>query len=187
MPREVWKAEVKPMVENEHQSFLNRIALPDMHYTFDDAPIAYLSNSKNITKSTIDSAVRHKSPVVQISGVSHELSTPEHIDYVMQHGSSNVKKYAMLSNRVSKQHIDLAIQDSDPDVRSTALMSDIAGPEHVTVGLADSNPAVRLNAVRHPAITDEQLHHVLQHEKDDFIKQMAQITLKRRKAIKSFD
>lgn len=33
-------------LSKEHQSFLSRFAKPDLHYSFEDAPIAYLRNAK---------------------------------------------------------------------------------------------------------------------------------------------
>ena len=67
-------------LDEEHQDFLAKYFKADDHYTKEEAPVAWLENSKNVTRKDIDDAMDHADPMIRRSAIGNHIADETHID-----------------------------------------------------------------------------------------------------------
>lgn len=110
------------MVTELHNRFLEKYAQPGRHFSFDEAPTAYM--------------------------VAGGEATPEMIERTLAVGDFEAKKQALRSPNSTREHVDVALRDPDWYVRMNALRHPTIVEGDLIKARHDASAHVREEAIR---------------------------------------
>ncbi len=94
-----------------HQRFLEKYTLSDAHYTYEDCPLLYLKQSKEVTKEHLDKALNDTNTDVRLAAASNLNASKEHLDKALNDRSEGVRAAAVSNPNATKEHLDKVKHD----------------------------------------------------------------------------
>jgi len=139
------------MLTLAHQDFLGKYFKADDHYMNDEAPVAWLQNSKNITPEDINKSLDNTNEShIRREAIKHINASKENISKALADENDSVGRAAIQNPNVTKEHIDAALYHRDDYVRYYAIKNPNVTRENLLTALADPEYTVRSFARRHP-------------------------------------
>lgn len=172
-----------------HADFLTAYAVPDMHYSFEDAPEGYIKNHPNITSDQIEHALRasHNAkmaalnhPSIQphhligafkranddrnkIDVINSPYATPEVLQHAIDNRSAHLNVAAASHTNTTPEQLHELLDKRIPGVTTSVLQNPKANASHINkvINDPDSSWGELAYAAKNPTVTREQLHKIL--------------------------
>ena len=150
------------MSTSRHQAFLSNFAGADEHYSYEDAPVAYIQNSANLTPEMLKAGAEHPLASVQLAAMSHPNATPEMLLGGVGNREFNVRVAAATHPNATPEVIDKAMAgigtEKNYDFRHHIVGDRRASPTLLAKAMEDdTNPSIRISAAIHSNATPEIL------------------------------
>lgn len=109
------------MIDVTHRDFLSKYSKPDDHYSYEDAPHAYLYHrGMNITPEQLDRTMEEGSWGTQAAVLRHPLSTRDHVDIGLKSRDYFVRRAALEHPTITDEDLIRARHDAHSSVRDRA-------------------------------------------------------------------
>lgn len=139
------------------KSFLSKFAEPDRHYSYDESPLGYLENAKNIPRKTLKHALvdSERSDLIRAASSNPDAHREDLEDAVLKHNTVfPIRHEHQASEAIDKAYI------RERNIPGRHTMSDAGFKE--LLSLDERHPA-RQRHLRQGNLTDSQVKHIVHH------------------------
>jgi len=149
------------MLEQDHQDFLGKYFKADTHYSRDDSPSNWLTNSKNVTSNDISKLLKYRSHTVREDAAIHPAASSENINFALEDNHPRVRAAGAANKNATQEHLEIAANDGSEEVVASVAHHPNSSQHILKIAYQYPTTLIKMSVVSHPNVSNDIITNAL--------------------------